>query len=114
MTRSGTRTRVITLSCDGEKIGTNAMNEPVYGPPITFARLAGRSDVSDSERFAAGQVGAFRSTRFIVLSDPDTRKITPAYRLTHEELEYNIVGVKETLDGRHQAIEITATCEADL
>lgn len=113
MARGGERNRLITLSRDGEEIGRNELNEPIYGPPITFDRLASRSDVSDGERFAAGQIGSFLMTRFVVLSDPETRDVTPVYRLTHGGGAYNIKGVKEANGGRHQFIEITAVRDAD-
>lgn len=113
MVGSGARTRLITLSRDGEKIGENEFNEPIYGNPVSFERLASRLDASDGERFSAGQVGSFRMSRFVVLSDPETRAVTPVYRLDHEGASYNIVGVKEVSEGRHRFIEITSVRDAD-
>lgn len=113
MAGSGTRTRLITLSRDGAEMGRNEFNEPVYGPAVRFDRLASREDASDGERFAAGQIGSFLMARFVVLSDPDTRRITPVYRLVHEGASFNITSVKEAMGGRRQFIEITATKDAD-
>ncbi|MEW9808595.1 phage head completion protein [Mesorhizobium marinum] len=113
MARAGARNRLITLSRDGVQTGTNDFNEPVYGPAVTFDRLASRHDVSDGEKVAAGQVGAFLMTRFAVLSDPETRAVTPAYRLSHDGAAYNILGVKETSEGRQRFIEITTVRDAD-
>lgn len=113
MPGAGKRNRLITLSRDGEQTGTDEFNAPVFGPPITFDRLASREDAADSERFAAGQVGASLLSRFVVLSDDQTRAITPVYRLVHHGDTWNIFGLKETRDGRNRFIEITAAKRAE-
>lgn len=113
MVGAGERTRLVTLFRDGVETGRNEYNEPIYGPAVSFERLARREDTSDGERLAAGQVGSFLMTRFVVLSDPDTRAVTPVYSLVHEDTKFNIQGVKETKDGRHRLIEITAVRDAD-
>lgn len=113
MPGAGNRTWLITLTRDGARTGEDEYNAPIYGAPVSFDRLAERKDVSDGERFAAGQVGASLMTRFVVLSDADTRGVTPVYRLTHDGATWNILGTKETKDGRNHFIEITAVRRAE-
>jgi len=80
-----------------------------YGAP-TFAS---RADVSDGERWRAGEVVASITTRFVVRHDPLTSTITPKDRLICEGLEFNIVGVKEPPGTRRQWIELTCAARID-
>lgn len=80
----------------------------------TYAeRWAERKDVSDGERAAAGQVGAFLQSRFVVRSDSVTRTCTPKDRLQHDGGTWSIFGIKETTEGRFRFLEITASREID-
>jgi head-tail adaptor len=72
-----------------------------------------RRDVSDGEKLATGQVGARLQSRFTVRSSNSTRTITPQDRVSHDGAFWEIVGVKETPDGRNRFIEITAVKDAD-
>lgn len=91
----------------------NALNEPVE-TWATYATLsAKRSDVSDGERNAAGQVGSYLVSRFVIRSSPTTKAIRPTDRISYEGT-WNIHGIKETADGRNRFIEITAAKDADL
>lgn len=90
----------------------NALNEPVqtWAPYGVFS--AGRSDVSDGEKAASDQVGAFRVSRFVLRCSPDTLGIRPTDRIVYNGL-WNIHGIKETADGRNRFLEITASLSVD-
>lgn len=79
-----------------------------HGSPV----WAARKDVSDGERWRAGEVQAHVTTRFQVRSSTFTRGITPKDRLTCDGREYDIAGIKE-LDGRKSILEITAAARID-
>lgn len=70
---------------------------------------ANRSDIKDGEKFAAGQVSSDLTTRFTVRNSGFSRGITPADRIHHAGLDWNITGIKESADGRLQFFELTAT-----
>lgn len=78
-----------------------------HGSPI----WAGRKDVSDSERVAAGWLEATSVARFTVRSSSFTRGLTPKDRLTTEGRDYDIQGIKEL--GRRDWLEITAIARVD-
>jgi len=113
MTKPGDLDRLITIVRAGEQTGTNAFGEPIYGPAVEKTISAGRKDVSDGERFAAGQVGSHIMTRFVVRYSPFTAGISPIDTLQHEGRTYEITGIKETADGRRRFLEITAVADLD-
>lgn len=78
-----------------------------HGQPI----WASRKDVSDGERYRAGEVAAQITTRFQVRHSIFTQAITPKDRLICEGVEFDIVGKKEI--GRRVGYEITAAARAD-
>lgn len=73
---------------------------------------AGKSDVSDGERWRAAEVAAQITSRFVVRWSAFTAGITPRDRLVCEGRTYDIVGIKEI--GRRNRLEITAAARADL
>ena len=73
---------------------------------------AAKSDVSDGERWRAGEVQAHITTRFTVRWSAFTADLTPRDRLTCEGRSYDISGIKET-GGRRRWLEITAAARAD-
>jgi len=79
-----------------------------HGSPI----WASKADVSDAERWRAGEVAASITTRFVVRWSAFSRDLTPKDRLVCEGLEYNITGIKEG-KGRRQWLEITAAARTD-
>jgi head-tail adaptor len=73
-----------------------------------------REDVSDGERWRAGEVQASISTRFQVRSSEFTRDIDARDRIECEGELFEIVGVKQASKyGRRQLIEITAVRRND-
>ena len=78
------------------------------GTPI----WAAKHDISDSERFRAGEVAASITTRFTVRWSSFTRSITPADRLVCEGTAYEITGIKEG-PGRREWLEITCSARSD-
>lgn len=91
----------------------NEFNEPIETWADFITRRAMRRDVSDSEKFAAGQIGSILNTRFVIRSSVDARTITTKDRIIHEGSTFNILGVKEANEGRHRFIEITAAKDSD-
>ncbi|MDE3797599.1 head-tail adaptor protein [Sinorhizobium meliloti] len=91
----------------------NEFNEPVLTWLDFVSRRALRRDVSDGEKFAAGQVGSSLAARFVIRSDTQTRTVTPVDRLMHEGHVWSIHGVKEADEGRFRFIEITAVKDSD-
>lgn len=86
-----------------------------YGAAVeTWAPLAtvwaAVTPISDGERWAAGQVAAEVSARFVVRWSHDVSDISPANRLVMSGRVYGIEGVKEI--GRREGLEITAKANA--
>ncbi|MCC5984538.1 MAG: head-tail adaptor protein [Rhodobacteraceae bacterium] len=81
-----------------------------HGQPV----WALRADITDGERWRAGEVAASVTTRFQVRSTEFTRGIDPRDRIECEGELFEIVGVKQASQyGRRQLIEITASRRTD-
>ena len=81
------------------------------GPTESWADLcsvfASREDVSDAERAAAGTEVATLRSRFVIRNTSLVAAVSPADRIAHAGLVFDIIGVKEVDDmGLH--LEITA------
>ena len=76
-----------------------------------FPVWAAKADVSDGERWRAGEVAAHVTTRFRVRWSLFMAGITPKDRLICEGREYDISGMKEI--GRREGLEITAAARVD-
>ncbi|WP_206456246.1 phage head closure protein [Aurantimonas marina] len=87
----------------------NAFNEIVQSWEPLATVSAKRHDVSDAERFAAGQIGAELRSRFIIRDVGAASTVTPVDRLSHDDNIWNVNGIKQTRDGRDRFLEITAT-----
>lgn len=74
---------------------------------------AHRKDISDGEKFRAAEVQANISTRFTVRSSEFSRGIDPKDRIQHGGLTFDLVGVKESADGRLSFIELTCAARID-
>jgi SPP1 family predicted phage head-tail adaptor len=69
---------------------------------------ASRRDVSDTERVAYGGIVSELISRFVIRDGGPAATVLPSDRLNHEGQVWNIMGVKEALDGRNRFLEITA------
>ncbi|MDG3040441.1 head-tail adaptor protein [Roseicyclus marinus] len=76
------------------------------------AMYAEKLDLSDGERWRAGEVAAQVTTRFRVRSSAFTRSLTPKDRMVCEGLTYDIAGIKES-GTRRTMLEITAAARID-
>lgn len=74
---------------------------------------ANKKDTSDSERVRSAEVAAEISTRFTIRYDSAWSDVGPLDRLVYEGRTFDIVGTKETEDGRRRFIEISASARAD-
>lgn len=85
----------------------------VAGTPVKLGTVwAARRDISDGERFKAGQVASELVARFIVRSTDLSRSITPKDMLVQEPGDpLQIVGVKVIREGA--LIEITTAERSD-
>jgi len=110
-TQAGMLDRKITIQRFTETF--NELNEPVQTWADFITVRAMRRDVSDSERFAAGQIGSSLLCRFTIRSSADSRTVTPKDRIVHEGSTWSIHGVKEANEGRRRFIEITAVKDND-
>jgi SPP1 family predicted phage head-tail adaptor len=75
-------------------------------------RWASRTDISDGERWRAGEVQAHVTTRFVIRWSAFSAGLTAKDRLVCEGLEYDISGIKE-IGSRRTFLEITAAARAD-
>jgi len=71
---------------------------------------ASKTDVSDGERWSAGQVDTSLSTRFVVGWSAFIASIRTTDKLVCDGVTYAIVGIKEG-EGRRRWLEITAAAE---
>lgn len=74
---------------------------------------ASRNDVSDGEKVSAGQASGALLSRFVVRSSSLTLTLNGKDRISYGDAIWNILGVKETGDGRNRFLEITAVRESD-
>lgn len=108
---SGGLDRRITIERDSGST-TNGFNEKAstWLPHTTV--WARKMDASDGEKVAAGQTGSSVMSRFRVRSSTKTRDITPRDRIVFDG-NWNILGIKETQEGRKRFLEITAVTDTD-
>lgn len=91
----------------------NEFNEPVKTWATYTTVWAKRTDVSDGERNAAGQVGAYLMSRFVIRSSTVSKAIKPTDRVSYDSAIWSIKGIKETQDGRNRFLEMTCAKDAD-
>lgn len=89
----------------------DSYNEKAASWGLLIKVWAKRTDVRDAERVAAGRADATVMSRFLVRSSLTTRSVTPKDRIIHDGHTWEILGVKQTRDGRDRFLEITAACE---
>lgn len=112
MTTAQNLDRFITIR---RVVGTpNELGEIVGGTEQDVLTVrAARQDVSDGEKFAAGGVGGFLTTRFIIRSTVRTRGIRPSDTVAHDGRVWNLKGIKERDEGRRRFLELTAVVNVD-
>ncbi len=74
---------------------------------------AERLDISDGERFAAGELSASLGTRWRIRSSIKARSLTAKDRLIFDGQSFQISGIKETRHGRRRFLEITTATRND-
>lgn len=82
---------------------------PTYHGSVIAAQ---KTDLSDGEKWRAGEIAATVSARFVVRYSTFTKGITPQDRLECEGVVYEINGIKEG-QGRRQWLELTCTARSD-
>lgn len=96
----------------------NQLVDDGFGMVPTWAdhgpvHMANKSDISDAERWRAGETQAHVTSRFVLRWSPFTADIDPRDRLVCEGVEYEIVGAKDG-KGRRQYREFTCAARTDL
>ncbi|MET4634975.1 phage head closure protein [Kaistia defluvii] len=89
----------------------DALNNPVEAWSPLATVWASKTDVRDSEKFAAKENGASIETRFQIRWSTDVADVNPKDRINYGGRVFDIVGVKEI--GRREGLEISATARAD-
>jgi head-tail adaptor len=85
--------------------------QSVPGPAVCIGTVwAARRDISDGERFKAGEMATELAARFVVRPSQLTRSITPKDTIMHGR-ELAIVGIKTISEGT--LIEITTAERSD-
>lgn len=112
---SGKRDRLITFQRNGGTTDAFGGQSEAWAA-LTVGTWAGsewaeKMDVSDGERWKAGEVAAQVTTRFRTLSHAGTRAVLASDRITFDGVNYDISGIKEI--GRAKRIEFTANRRAD-
>lgn len=90
---------------------TDDFNEPVESWPDFTHVWASKTDVRDGEKWAAQEVGATITTRFVIRWSSKAGEITPKDRILSDARTYDIHGIKEI--GRRRYLEITAAARAE-
>lgn len=92
-------------------LGIDTFGNPIceWKPLATIA--ASRSDVSDTERVAYGAIVSRLVSRFVIRTGGPAASVNSVDRLAYEGVRWEILGVKETKQGRKRFLEITAMKE---
>lgn len=106
--RAGTLDRRVALFA---VTTTNTGTGPVEVVTDLGSIWAGRRDVSDGEKAAAGTVQGTLVSRFTIRSTSGTRALKPKDRLSEGGQVFDITGVKDL--GRRDYLEITAEARLD-
>lgn len=94
-----------------QETGRDDWNNPII-ERVEVARVwAKKTDVRDSERIRAQEVGATITTRFVIRYSSQVRNVDPTHLIAFDGRVYDISAVKEV--GRREGLEITATARAE-
>ncbi len=110
MIRAGSLDQRVTLERQSVT-GRDGVNKPIVAWTALASVAASRVDVSDRERFAAGELAADRVSRFVVRWSSAIADFSPRDRLSYAGRAWQVLSVKEI--GRRVGLEITATARAD-
>lgn len=108
----GSLDRRITISRESEQ-SRNAMNEPVTIWSDLATVSARKRDFSDGEAREAGQISSHLSSRFVIRNAGLAATVNPKDRIIYGGSIWNILGVRETNEGRNRFLEVTAVRGTD-
>jgi SPP1 family predicted phage head-tail adaptor len=108
----GSLDRRIVISREAEQ-SRNAMNEPVSAWTDLATVSARKRDISDGEAREAGQVASHLTSRFVIRNAGPAATINPKDRILYGGSVWNILGVRETAEGRNRFLEVTAVRGTD-
>lgn len=94
-------------------VTSGPFNEPAQTWADHLTVWAERKDVSDAEKMSAGMVSSVLMSRFKIRSSAAAVAITPKDRISYESKIWNIIGNKETVEGRNRFRELTASTSLD-
>lgn len=103
--------RITLRSAERPIVGRDAFNAPIYGEAPAIKVWASYTPVSDRERFAASEVAANLSARFVIRWSPQVSGVSPTWWLEFDGRTFDILGVKEV--DRRVGLEITAAARAE-
>jgi SPP1 family predicted phage head-tail adaptor len=110
MTAAGDLDRRITIE-RSEIVGDDGFGNPVYDWAPLATVSASRFDVSDTERVAYGTIVSQLVSRFVIRAGGVAGTVRAVDRLSYDGGTWEIMGVKETKQGRNRFLEITAARE---
>lgn len=90
------------------RVGDDGRGNVIYEWVPLATVSASRTDVSDSERVAYGGIVSELVSRFVIRDAGPQATVKASDRLSHDGEAWNVMGVKETKDGRNRFLEITA------
>ena len=108
--QAGKMDRRVTILRD-QGSSTNGFGEPVANLAELATVWACKTNVSDGERFRAGEQAADLQMRFTLRWSSQVADVDPRDRLLFEGRTYDIAAVKEL--GRRRGLEITAAARAE-
>ncbi|MHA6642974.1 phage head closure protein [Mesorhizobium sp. A623] len=107
MTGTGSLDRRIVIERYTVVGDDGAGNQIVEWLPLATVS-ASRSDVSDTERVAYGGIVSELVSRFVIRNGGPQATVNSVDRFAYDGLTWEILGVKETKEGRNRFLEITA------
>lgn len=112
--RRGPKKNIITFAVAGEIVGTDDLNQPIYGPPTTRDVFAEVLPVRGAElREADGEQRYSQSIYRFSVDFYDTVGLSTGATLTFEGQAYDIVNIRPDYQRRSDAI-IEATIQDEV
>lgn len=107
MTTAGNLDRRIAIK-RRMRVGDDGHGNYIYEWVPLATVSASRADVSDTERAAYGGIVSELVSRFVIRAGGPAGTVGAADRLDYDGETWDIMGVKETKQGRNRFLEITA------